>query len=235
MPGAEAATVLPFRSLIDGDVVAHRHAVGAVALVELEDLLGRDAVGVPGDPGLDRRRRALDVARRDGEMAVLLRDLLDRHVEAVLLEDAGLLRERQRRKAGPARNADADLDVVGERRCGHHEGNDCRNDFRATHDCLPLAYRLNPVDLCISRGGLPHEPCCTNHVVWITLHELCRTRHSLSLPRNGRQDGECRRDKAVAPRLAFARCAMCNGRSRDRARRWRCPAQPPCDCPQQRR
>ena len=39
----------------------------------------------------------------------LLRDLLQRHVEAVLLEDAGLAGERQRRKARPAAEADGDL------------------------------------------------------------------------------------------------------------------------------
>src|SRR5207253_10436206 len=33
--------------------------------------------------------------------------------EAVLLEDAGFLRQRQRREAGPSGDADADLDVVG--------------------------------------------------------------------------------------------------------------------------
>ena len=38
----------------------------------------------------------------DREVAARLRDLLDRHVEAVLLEDAGLLGEGQRREAGPA-------------------------------------------------------------------------------------------------------------------------------------
>ena len=76
------------------DIVSGGHAVGAIALVELEDLLGRNAVGIPGDPGLDRRRRALDVTGCNGEMAVLLRDLFQRHVEAVLLEDACLLGEQ---------------------------------------------------------------------------------------------------------------------------------------------
>ena len=102
------------------DVVAHDHAVGAVALVELEDLRRRDAVGVPHDPGLDRRRRALHVARGDRQVAVLLRDLLDRDVEAVLLEDAGLLGERQRREAGPAGDADRDLGFL--RAGGGREG-----------------------------------------------------------------------------------------------------------------
>ena len=48
-------------------------------------------------------------------MAALLRDLLDRGVDAVLLEDARLQRERERRKAGPA--ADADVDLVLTENC----------------------------------------------------------------------------------------------------------------------
>jgi hypothetical protein len=47
-------------------------------------------------------------------VAVLLRDLLDRHVQAVLLEQAGLLGQRQRREAGPAGDADVDLGVLGQ-------------------------------------------------------------------------------------------------------------------------
>jgi superfamily II DNA helicase RecQ len=39
--------------------------------------------------------------------------LLDGDVEAVLLEDAGFLRQRQRRKAGPAGNADILHEVFG--------------------------------------------------------------------------------------------------------------------------
>ena len=100
------------------DGVAHHHAVGAVGLVELEDLRGGDAVRVPHDPGLDRGGGALHVARGDREVAARLRDLLDGHVEAVLGEDAGLLGERQRREAGPAGNADRDL---GLRQCGRGE------------------------------------------------------------------------------------------------------------------
>ena len=95
------------------DVRLDHHAVGAVALVELEDLRRRHAVGVPDDPGLDRGGRALDVARGDGEVAVLLRDLLDAHVQPVLLEQPGLLGQRQRREAGPAGDADGDLGFLG--------------------------------------------------------------------------------------------------------------------------
>jgi hypothetical protein len=52
-------------------------------------------------------------------MPVLLRDLLDGHVEAVLLEDAGLVGERKRRKPGPSGDSDADLDVLRDSWCGH--------------------------------------------------------------------------------------------------------------------
>jgi hypothetical protein len=45
-------------------------------------------------------------------MAILLRNLLDRHIDAILLEDAGLLGERERREAGPPGNADGDFGVL---------------------------------------------------------------------------------------------------------------------------
>jgi hypothetical protein len=54
----------------------------------------------------------LDVARLDRQVPARLRDLLDRHVEAVLLEDAGLAREGDRREARPPRDADRDLRVL---------------------------------------------------------------------------------------------------------------------------
>ncbi len=63
------------------------------------------------------------------EVAVLLRDLLDRHVEAVGLVDAGLLGERDRREAGPAGDADGDLGVL--RRGAAGEGR-CRQRAAAT-------------------------------------------------------------------------------------------------------
>ena len=154
------------------DVVAHGHAVGAVALVELEDLLGRDAVGVPDDPGLDRGRRALDVARGDREVAVLLRDLLDVDVEAVLLEDAGFLGERQRREAGPARNADGDL-----RSCAA-AGADTRRAALAAKTLklsmivfLLLVYGLSLLVCSHPRGVLLHGACRDSVSL---LHKLCR-------------------------------------------------------------
>src|SRR5690606_27251130 len=58
---------------------------------------------------------ALNIARQHGEMAAGLRYLLQCHVEPVLLEDAGLLGERERRKAGPAAIAERD---AGLGRCG---------------------------------------------------------------------------------------------------------------------
>ena len=54
----------------------------------------------------------------DREMPVLLRDLLEGDVEAVLLEDPGLFGERQRRKAGPARKPERNLRLLGRGRAG---------------------------------------------------------------------------------------------------------------------
>src|SRR5262249_53538420 len=51
-----------------------------------------------------------------------LRDLLHRHVEPVLGEDAGLLGEGERREAGPSRNADGDLGAL----CGGRRGEESR-------------------------------------------------------------------------------------------------------------
>jgi hypothetical protein len=82
---------LPFQVADLGDVGFDDHAVGAIALVELEDLRGGDAVGVPDDPGFHRRCRALHIARSDGQVPVLLRDLLDADIKAVLLENTGFL------------------------------------------------------------------------------------------------------------------------------------------------
>src|SRR2546430_17458511 len=65
-------------------------------------------------------------------MPVLLRDLLDRHIEAVLLENARLACERERRKSGPSRDPDADLHVFGDGWCGHQENGGWRRDSRAT-------------------------------------------------------------------------------------------------------
>ena len=78
MPGADAATVLPFRSATLSMPGLATMPSGSIALVDLEELRGGDAVGVPHDPGLDCRCGALHVARGDREVAVLLRDLLDR-------------------------------------------------------------------------------------------------------------------------------------------------------------
>jgi hypothetical protein len=79
-------------------------------------------------------------------MPVLLRDLLDRHIEAVLLEDACLVCERERRKAGPSRDADADLHVLCDGWCGHQKSSGCRQYSKTTHGCIPLLVdRLRPV------------------------------------------------------------------------------------------
>src|SRR4029077_13769546 len=84
-------------------------------------------------PGLDGGRRALHVARGDGEVAVLLRDLLDRHVEALLLEQARFLGERERREAGPARDGDRDLGFLGLRARGGGERGNGEDDQGLVH------------------------------------------------------------------------------------------------------
>ena len=95
----------PLLSIISGSAGLDHHAVGAVALVELEDLEGGHAVGVPDHPGLHRGGGALDVAAGDRQVAVFLRHLLDRHVQAMLLEQPGLLGQRERWLARRPRGA----------------------------------------------------------------------------------------------------------------------------------
>src|SRR5439155_25470489 len=128
---------LALQVLDRSDIVSCSHAVGAVALVELKDLLRSTTIGIPGNPGFDGGRRALDVARRDGQMAIFLRNLLDRHVKAVLLENAGLVGERERRKAGPSGDPDADLHVVGNGWCGDQESGSCGEYSKTKHGCIP--------------------------------------------------------------------------------------------------
>src|SRR5438445_7394065 len=86
-------------------------------------------------------------------MAVLLRDLFDRHIEAVLLEDAGLVCERKRRKAGPSRNTDGDLDVLCDGWRGHQESRGCGEYSITKHD------RLSSVGLWIASCS---SYCCLN-------------------------------------------------------------------------
>src|SRR5688572_22602570 len=98
-------------------------------------------------------------------MPVLLRDLLDRHVEAVLLEDARLVCERERRKAGPSRNADGDLHVLRDGWRRHQKSGGCGEYSRTKHDCLPSAG-------------------CMDWVLFVELlhkllHKLCRTLFAL--------------------------------------------------------
>src|SRR5260221_2791196 len=120
-----------------GDVVARDHAVGAVALVHLENLFGRHAVGVPHEPGLGGCGGGPDVARRNPEVARLLRNLLDGGVDAVLLEDAGLLSERDRREAGPAADADVHLGVL--RHSAGRQNTNNGGEKQASSCGLPLA------------------------------------------------------------------------------------------------
>jgi hypothetical protein len=70
----------------------------------------------------------------------LLRDLLDGRVDAVLLEDARLRRERDRREAGPA--ADADVHLV------LRHGASQREPERKTH-CN--AFHKRSPRLCVQR------------------------------------------------------------------------------------
>src|SRR4029077_1934928 len=62
-----------------------------------------------------------------------------RHVETILLEDAGLAGERERRKAGPARDSDGDLGIIRDGGGGNQEGGSCGEYPKATHDHLPLS------------------------------------------------------------------------------------------------
>jgi hypothetical protein len=129
------------------DVVAHGQAVGTIGLVHLEDLHDRHAVGVPGHMGLDRRRRALDRARGQGQVAVLLRNHFDFDLQPVLLEDAGLVGQGERREAGPAGHAEGDLGFlrVGARRHASdtHARRQQRGDFsdRLDHQGSPVAFQ----------------------------------------------------------------------------------------------
>src|SRR5437764_5676232 len=89
-------------------------------------------------------------------MPVLLRDLLDRHIEAVLLENARLVCERERRKSGPSRDPDADLHVFGDGWCGHQENGGCCEYSETTHGLSSLlVHRLRPVRLFTPCGR-----CC---------------------------------------------------------------------------
>src|SRR6476619_2715429 len=94
-------------------------------------------------------------------MAVLLRNLLDRHVEAVLLEDAGLVSERERRKAGPSRDTDGDLDVLCDGWCGHQESGGCGEYSITTHDYLPSAGFIDWILFVLLLHKLLHELCRT--------------------------------------------------------------------------
>jgi hypothetical protein len=120
------------------DVGSHRHAVGTEALVQLEDLRRGHAVGIPDDPGLDGGGGALDVARGEREMPRGLRDLAQRDVQPVLPEDARLLGQGQRREAGPAGQAEADLGFLGGRkRADRHEAGGQQGAEGTVHVVIP--------------------------------------------------------------------------------------------------
>jgi hypothetical protein len=66
-------------------------------------------------------------------VAVLLRDLLDRHVQAVLLEQARFLGQGERREACPARDADRDLGFLRDGSSGQQQSSR-KNAQRFLHD-----------------------------------------------------------------------------------------------------
>ena len=91
------------------DAGARGKAVGAVGLVQLHHLhQGHTGCG-PADVSLYRRGGALHIAGGNRKMAVFLRDELDRHIDAVFLENACFFSQRQRRKAGPPAHRNGDL------------------------------------------------------------------------------------------------------------------------------
>src|SRR5258708_27704326 len=95
-------------------------------------------------------------------MPVLLRNLLDRHIETVLLEDARLVCERERRKPGPSRDPDADLHVFGDGWCGHQESGGLCEYSQTTHGCILFSCLL--ISSCSSghppAGGALSIGCC---------------------------------------------------------------------------
>src|SRR6266545_5410195 len=94
-------------------------------------------------------------------MPVLLRDLLDRHIEAVLLEDAGLVCQRERRKTGPSRNPDSDLDVLCDGWRRHQKSGGCGEYSKTKHDCLPSAGCMDWVLFVLLLHKLLHKLCRT--------------------------------------------------------------------------
>src|SRR5882672_7623371 len=93
-------------------------------------------------------------------MPVLLRDLLDRHIEAVLLEDTRLVCQRERRKAGPSRDADANFHVLCDGWRGHQQSGGCGEYSQTRHDCVSLFRWMD----CVLFVVLLHK----------SLHKLCR-------------------------------------------------------------
>ncbi|CAD5297252.1 hypothetical protein BOSE62_71032 [Bosea sp. 62] len=104
-------------------------------------------------------------------MAVLLRDLLDRDVEAVLGEDAGFLGEHQRREAGPAGNADGDLGLRL-RATGGHEG--CKTDPGQHPDTLQTSHD-EPFPTCsrLQRTPRPTQPDRAHKASFVPNHVKC--------------------------------------------------------------
>ena len=104
------------------DVVAHGNAICAIGLVHLEDLHDGHAIGVPGHMRLHGGGGTLHGTRGQRQMPVLLGNHLDFDIEAVLLEDPGLVRKRQWREACPSRHAQDDLGLLSRcMLCSRHQ------------------------------------------------------------------------------------------------------------------
>ena len=98
--------------------------------------------------GLHGGGSALDGLGGKGQVAVLLRDHLDLHIQAVFLEDACLVGQRERRKARPAGHAQHDFGVLRLRGRGHSQDTSsgrrqrCHLYNRSSHHLLLFEKRV---------------------------------------------------------------------------------------------
>ena len=108
-----------------GDAGFNHDAVRSKAFVKLKNLRGRYAVGVPGDPCFNRGGGALHVTRGNRQMAVFLRNLFDRHIQPVFLENSCFFGQRQRRETSPAGHGKSQFGFlrVSGGACNSNEGN----------------------------------------------------------------------------------------------------------------
>jgi hypothetical protein len=111
------------------DVVAHREPVAAVRLVDQRNLHGVDPGGGPDDVLVDRGRRGVECSGGERRRALHRRDHADLDVDAVLLEEAGVLGELERLEAGPSAHAERDF-FLGLGRRSDRERAGCEQDKR---------------------------------------------------------------------------------------------------------